>query len=59
MKDIERILALASTVGFQMDVLKRRVQGKPGHQGVTPRELIASARRDLDSIEAELESDNE
>lgn len=52
--DIERILELASTVKLQMDVLQRRVQGKPGHQGITLSEILANTRYHLDQIDDEL-----
>ena len=49
--DVNRIIDLAVTVRLRMDTLQRRMEGKPGHQNVTPRDMIRAARRDLDAIE--------
>lgn len=54
--DIDRIIKLSTTVKVQMDVLQRRVGGKPGHQNITPAELLTNVRSALDLIEVELTS---
>ena len=52
--DIERIEMLAISIKLEMDSLRRRVQGKPGHQGLSPREIVMAARKNLDRIEKEI-----
>jgi hypothetical protein len=52
--NIERIIELAATVRLEMEALQRRVQCKPGHQGVTAQMLLTAARDNLDRIEEEL-----
>ena len=50
MMDIQAILERATTVQVLMDALKRRVQGRPGHQNARPPELLAKAQRTLEDI---------
>jgi hypothetical protein len=57
--DIQGIIERATTVQVIMDALKRRVQGRPGHQNAKPPELLAKAQNALEDISYLLaESDN-
>jgi hypothetical protein len=52
--DIGKVLAHATTIRLKMEVLQRRIQGKPGHQSVSIPELIRDARALLAEIENEV-----
>lgn len=49
--DIDRADVLAATVRITMDAFRRRLRGRPGHQSVTPLEMVLAARKDLAEIE--------